>query len=98
MNFYITKSKRQNKKWDLLDGDKTYILSFGDNRYDDYTKHHDEKRKQLYITRHQKREDWTKNGIRTAGWWAKHLLWGEKTIEGSIRDINNRFNINVKLI
>ncbi len=39
MNLYITKSKRKNKKYDLLDTDKKDILSFGDNHYSDYTMH-----------------------------------------------------------
>ena len=41
---YITKSKRKNKKYDLLDTDKKYILSFGDNSYSDYTMHKDDDR------------------------------------------------------
>ena len=45
MNLYITKTKRKNKKYDLLDSDKKYILSFGDNRYSDYTMHKDDDRK-----------------------------------------------------
>ena len=50
MNLYITKSKRKNKKYDLLDSDKNYIISFGDNRYSDYTMHKDDDRKkQLFI-------------------------------------------------
>ena len=46
MNLYITKSKRKNKKYDLLDSDKQFILSFGDSRYQDYTMHKDDDRKQ----------------------------------------------------
>ena len=30
MNLYITKSTRKNKKYDLLDSNKKYVLSFGD--------------------------------------------------------------------
>ena len=45
MNLYITKSKRKNKKYDLLDTDKKYLLSFGDSRYQDYTMHKDDDRK-----------------------------------------------------
>ena len=44
---YITKSKRKNKKYDLLDSDKKYILSFGDSRYQDYTMHKDDDRKTI---------------------------------------------------
>lgn len=98
MNLYITKSKRKNKKYDLLDSDKTYLLSFGHSQYSDYTIHKDSERKQRYIDRHKKNEDWNKSGIYTAGFWSRYLLWGQPTLEASIRDVNKRFNINVKLI
>ena len=50
MILYITKSKRKNKKYDLLDTDKKYLLSFGDNRYSDYTMHkNDDRNKKLFI-------------------------------------------------
>ena len=45
MKLFITKSKRKNKKYDLLDENKNYILSFGDNRFEDYTMHKDPDRK-----------------------------------------------------
>ena len=47
MILYITKSKRKNKKYDLLDIDKKYLLSFGDSRYQDYTMHKDDDRKTI---------------------------------------------------
>ena len=55
MNLYITKSKRTNKKYDLLDSDKKYILSFGDNRYSDYTMHKDDARKKKLFIQARKR-------------------------------------------
>jgi hypothetical protein len=57
MNLFIKRSSRKNKKYDLfrLTPEKPeYILSFGDNRYQDFTLHKDEKRKELYINRHKK--------------------------------------------
>lgn len=42
--------------------------------------------KERYIQRHQKREDWTKTGVTTAGWWAKHVLWNKGTFEASLKD------------
>ena len=54
MNLYITKSKRKNKKYDLLDTDKKYLLSFGDSRYQDYTMHKNIDRKTNYLSRHGK--------------------------------------------
>ena len=43
MNLYITKSTRKNKKYDLLDSNKKYLLSFGASLYSDYTIHKDVK-------------------------------------------------------
>lgn len=54
-------------------------------------------RRQAYINRHMAREDWTKSGIRTAGFWAKHLLWNKPTLEQSILDTKKRFNLNLSL-
>ena len=73
-------------------------MSFGDARFQDYTMHKDPDRKERYINKHKKREVWTAEGIKTAGFWSKHLLWGKPTLEASIRDVNKRFNINIKLI
>ena len=59
----------------------------------DFTKHKDEARKQRYINRHQKNENWTKSGIDTAGWWSRWILWHLPTIKESYADIKRRFNI-----
>ena len=75
-----------------------YLLSFGASMYSDYTMHKDEARRQRYITRHKKTEDLTASGVQTAGFWARWLLWNLPTVQDSIRDVNKRVNINVKLI
>ena len=98
MNLYITKCNHKNKKYNLLDSNKTYVLSFGASVYSDYTIHKDEARRQRYIARHQKNEDFNESGIYTSGFWSKHLLWNLSTLEASIRDVNKRSNTNVKLI
>ena len=97
MNLYITKSKRRNKKYDLVDTDKKYLLTFGDSRYQDYTMHKNDDRKNNYLSRHGK-EDHTETNIRSAAFMSAHLLWGKPTLQASIRDVKKRFNINVKLI
>ena len=43
---------------------KIYLGAAG---YSDFTKHKDEARKQRYIKRHEKNEDWDKSGIDTPG-------------------------------
>ena len=97
MNLYITKSTRKNKKYDLLDSNKKYLLSFGDSIYSDYTMHKDPQRQANYSSRHKKMRDWSKSGIYTAGFWSKRLLWNLPALTTSIRDVNKRFNINIKL-
>ena len=97
MKLFITKSTRDNKKYDLLDKDKNYILSFGDDRYEDFTTHKNEERKN-YIKRHSVTQDHTKKGVKTAGFWSRWVLWSEPTITESINELNKKFNLNVKLI
>ena len=77
---------------------KYYIISksekkiyFGAVGYSDFTKHKDEERKNRYIKRHEKNEDWSKSGIDTAGFWSRWLLWHKPTIKESYNDIKKRF-------
>lgn len=87
----LKKSKRKHKKWQVKINNKT--IAFGDNRYEDYTMHGDPERKQRYIARHG-----NNNNINTAGFWALHLLWNKPTINGSIRDIEKKYNVKIKMI
>lgn len=98
MKLFIRKSKKAEKKYDLLNEHKEYILSFGASGYEDYTIHKDPERKERYIKRHKKNERWGKSGIYTAGFWSRWITWNLPTLRASIQDVNRRFNINVKLI
>ena len=96
---------QKHKKYSVVfsDGQRT---NFGDNRYEDYTQHGDKQRRASYISRHSNsrsreshraRENHTKSGIRTAGWWSRYLLWGDSpSISGNIRNIEKKFGVNVK--
>jgi hypothetical protein len=91
---YLAKSSRADKKYMVyVDGKVTH---FGATGYSDYSKHKDPERKQRYITRHQARENWTKSGIHTAGFWSRWLLWGEPTLQASIKAIEQKFGIKIK--
>lgn len=89
-NYKPYKSDKPNKKYFIITstGKKVY---FGATGYEDYTIHKDDKRKNLYIQRHQKKENWTKSGIDTAGFWSRWLLWNLPTIKTSYDDIKKRF-------
>ena len=66
-------------------------ISFGAVGYSDFTKHKDEDRKQRYINRHRNKENWTKSGIDSAGFWSRWLLWNKPSIKDSYNDIKNRY-------
>ena len=97
MEVVITKSKKPDKKYDArIDGTKT--VSFGQKGASDFTKHKNTDRKERYIDRHKKNEDWNKSGAKTAGFYSKHVLWNKPTLKESIDDINKRSkNLNIKM-
>lgn len=77
---------------------KKNITSFGDSRYQDYTIHKDSDRKTNYLSRHKTNENWGVTGIKSAGFYSRWILWNKTNLDNSIRDVNQRFNINIKLI
>jgi hypothetical protein len=95
MNIIIKPSNKPDKKYDaIIDGKKT--ISFGQAGASDFTKHKNEERKNRYIDRHKKNENW--NDPKTAGFYSRWITWNKPTITESIKDTNRRFkNINIKL-
>ena len=89
--YIIIKSKKLHKKYDVINT-LGKVISFGDNRYSDFTKHNDNDRKINYLTRHQN-EDWT--DLNKAGTWSRFILWNKPTIRKSINDMKKLFNINI---
>lgn len=97
MSYILRKSNKVGKKFMIIMGD-TMKHHFGQSGAKDFTLHDKnirDKRKEAYLSRHRKREDWTKSGIHSSGFWAKNLLWNKPTIEESIKDIEKRFNIKI---
>ena len=94
-NTYILKpSTRDNKKFLIITPENTKI-HFGDSRYQDFTMHKNIDRKELYIQRHQAREDW--NNLNTAGFWSRWLLWEKPTLNQAINFIQKKFNISINI-
>ena len=99
--------KSPNKKYKLqvdlynTETKRIKIIRFGANGMKDYTIYNTEegkqtadKHRQLYLIRHQKREDWTISGIATKGFWSRWLLWNKPTIKESINYLLKKFNLN----
>ena len=73
-------------------------VHFGATGYQDFTSHGDEDRKAAYLLRHESRENWTLKGVRSAGFWARWLLWNKPSLRASAADVRRRFtNLSVSL-
>jgi hypothetical protein len=87
----LRKSNKPDKKFKVIVNNRT--IQFGAKGMSDYTKNKDKTRKQLYLSRHRKNENWTKSGIKTAGFWSRWLLWNKPSLLSSKRDIEKRFGV-----
>jgi len=96
----LSRSEKPDKKFKVNVGLKT--IHFGAKGMSDYTINKDPNRKRLYIKRHdprgrvKARENWSKSGIKTAGFWSRWLLWNKPSLDESIRDIEKRFYVRIK--
>ena len=94
INIVIQKSHNPKKKYDaIINGTKT--ISFGAVGYEDFTTHHDEKRKQNYIKRHSN-EDWSRSKLESAAWMSRYILWEKPSVQEAIRNASNMYQ-NVKI-
>ena len=92
-NIYLKKSSKPDKKFMVYVDGKT--IHFGAAGMSDYTIHKDKERMGRYNSRHQKRENWTSSGIKTAGFWSKWLLWNKPSFSASKSDIEKRFGVKI---
>ena len=96
MEVVISPSKNKNKKYKaVINNEKT--VHFGDNRYEDYTTHKNNKRRDNYISRHSN-EDWSKSNIASPAFLSRYVLWEKPTLKSSVNNLNNKYkNVNFKL-
>ena len=92
MNIVITPSTKTNKKFTAKIDNKK--IHFGDNRYQDFTKHKDPERKKACLARHKKDNSTNPN---YAGFYSSNLLWNKPTLKESIQSTNKKYNLNIKL-
>ena len=72
-------------------GKRIKTVQFGSKGMSDFTINKDKERKQRYLDRHRKRENW--NDPMTAGALSRWLLWNRPTLESSIKDFKKRFKL-----
>ena len=93
--YYLETSTRTDKKFMV----KRYypteskIIHFGQKGSSDYTFHKDKTRKERYLKRHEKNEDW--NDLNKAGTFSRYILWNKPSIIASIKDMEKIFNIKI---
>lgn len=82
------------KRTAVFTGPRRRTVHFGAQGYEDYTMHHDPKRRARYIQRHGRgREDWDR--CDTAGSLSRWVLWGPSTSrDENERLFRQRFGIN----
>ena len=68
----IQLSSRKDKKYMVLDPNTNKMVHFGQMGYEDYTKHHDEKRRELFRKRNHK---WATAEKYSSAWLSYYLLW-----------------------
>ncbi len=89
MFYYPYKSDKPDKKFYIITSNNKRVY-FGSALHSDYTIHKDDERKLRYIKRHQDRENWSKSGIDTAGFFSRWLLWEEPNIKDAYKKIKDK--------
>ncbi len=84
----IVRSPRSEKKYRAYFSDGTHT-DFGAAGMSDFTRHHDEARRQRYLKRHSRRENW--NNMKSAGALSRYILWNKPSLSASIADYKRRF-------
>jgi len=72
---------------------RPFVVRFGLKGFSDYTIHKDPERMKRYIARHagsvsglrSRRENWTRSGAKTAGFWSRWLLWSRPNFNSALR-------------
>ena len=89
----IIPSTKKNKKYTAFFriDKKIKIVHFGGKGFSDYTIHKDPERKERYLTRHRKNENW--KDPTTAGALSRWVLWNLPSFRESVEDYKRRFKL-----
>lgn len=91
----ITKSNKADKKMMAVFEDcntgRQKTTHFGAKNYSDFLQHKDPERKQRYINRHKRNENW--NDPTSAGALSRWILWNKPSLSASIADYKRKFRL-----
>jgi hypothetical protein len=94
---FLFKNPNQTKKFKAVFQDDGSSVFFGQRGYTDYSLSRDDIKRKAYLLRHKKNENWTKSGIKTAGFLSRWLLWEKSTLTAAIKHVEQKFNVNIIL-
>lgn len=103
MTFYLSKANNGKKKYvvefENPESGRIKRIYFGAIKpdgtpYSDFTMHKDVDRRNRYIERHKRNENWS-SPYSGAGVWSRYLLWGEPTLQQSIKAMERKFKIKI---
>jgi hypothetical protein len=93
MKVKLIKSLNPQKKFRVIFESGGHV-DFGGKGYSDFTIHKDPSRMKRYLARHGRMgETWSKNGIKTAGFWSRWLLWSKPSMKEAKNLMSKRFGI-----
>ena len=84
----LSRSPKKEKKYRAHFSDGTHT-DFGAAGMSDYTKHKDASRKDRYLKRHAKRENW--RNMKSPGALSRYILWNKPSLRASLADYKRRF-------
>lgn len=93
----LRKATASGKKYTAVfyDDDRKKIKTthFGQAGANDFTSHGEdaEERKQLYLERHKRNEDWA--DYKSAGSLSRHILWSKPSVSASYNDYLKKFGL-----
>jgi hypothetical protein len=87
---YITQSCRKDKRY-VATFDNGKKVHFGLKNGQTYIDHLDKAKRDAYLKRHQKNENW--DDPYTAGALSRWILWNSSNINKNIADFKKRFNV-----
>lgn len=88
---YITQSGRKDKRY-LATFDNGTKIHFGLKNGQTYIDHMDKAKREAYLKRHAKNENW--DDPYTAGSLSRFIIWGDSgNINKNISDFKKRFNV-----
>lgn len=109
MTIFLKKSPNPKKKYRVIFEDGSHV-DFGARGYSDFTLHKNPDRMRLYVQRHggnmrsknalkiekSSKENWSKKGIKTAGFWSRWLLWSYPSLKQAKTFMEKKFQLKIR--